>query len=90
MAWQELESLQSRRASIEDRVALSTVTVSVEKPTVTADRSGFTGGMQDSWDALLDAGRWLLVIVGAVLPWAAVLLVLYGAYRAVPRFRTRS
>lgn len=87
---QELESLQSRRASIGDRVSLSTVTVSIEKPTVTADRSGFTGGLQNGWDALLAAGRWLLVIVGAVLPWAAVLLVLYGVYRAVRRFRPRS
>ncbi|MCA0156030.1 DUF4349 domain-containing protein [Tsukamurella sp. M9C] len=87
---QELESLQSRRASIGDRVSLSTVTVSIEKPTVTADRSGFTGGLQNGWDALLAAGRWLLVIVGAVLPWAAVLLVLYGLYRAVRRFRPRS
>ncbi|GAA1070605.1 hypothetical protein GCM10009648_00450 [Tsukamurella spumae] len=87
---QELESLQSRRASIGDRVSLSTVTVSIAKPTVTADRSGFTGGLQDGWDALRGAGRWLLVIVGAVLPWAAVLLVLYGVYRAVRRFRPRS
>ncbi|CAM3321038.1 DUF4349 domain-containing protein [Tsukamurella hominis] len=87
---QELESLQSRRAAIGDRVSLSTVTVSIEKPTVTADRSGFTGGLRDGWDALLATGRWLLVIVGAVLPWAAVLLVLYGLYRVVRRFRPRS
>lgn len=87
---QELETLQSRRASIEDQVSLSTVTVTVEKPTVTVDRSGFTGGLRDGWDALLGAGRRLLVIVGAVLPWAAVLLVLYGVYRAVRRFRRRS
>ncbi|CAM3997274.1 DUF4349 domain-containing protein [Tsukamurella ocularis] len=87
---QELESLQSRRASIGDRVSLSTVTVSIDKPTVTTDRSGFTGGLQNGWDALLGAGRWLLVIVGAVLPWAAVLLVLYGLYRVVRRFRPRS
>ena len=87
---QELETLQSRRASIGDQVSLSTVTVTVEKPTVTVDRSGFTGGLRDGWDALLGAGRWLLVIVGAVLPWAAVLLVLYGVYRAVRRFRRRS
>lgn len=87
---QELESLQSRRAGIGDRVSLSTVTVSIEKPTATTERSGFTGGLKDGWDALLGAGRWLLVIVGAVLPWAAVLLVLYGAYRAVRRFRQRS
>ncbi|MCS3780742.1 DUF4349 domain-containing protein [Tsukamurella ocularis] len=87
---QELETLQSRRASIGDQVSLSTVTVTVEKPTATADRPGFTGGLQDGWNALLAAGRWLLVIVGAVLPWAAVLLVLYGAYRAVLRCRPRS
>ncbi|KXO88962.1 DUF4349 domain-containing protein [Tsukamurella pseudospumae] len=87
---QELETLQSRRASIGDQVSLSTVTVTVTKPTVTVDRSGFTGGLQDGWDALLGAGRWLLVITGAVLPWAAVLLVLYGVYRGVRHFRRRS
>ena len=46
--------------------------------------------LEGTTDALLGAGRWLLVIVGAVLPWAAVLLVLYGVYRAVRRFRRRS
>ncbi len=84
---QQLESLQARRTSIGERVALSTVTVTVEKPTVTADRSGFSGGLRDGWDALLAAGRWLLVVVGAVLPWAAVLLVLYGIYRVARRVR---
>ncbi|KXP10989.1 hypothetical protein AXK57_06350 [Tsukamurella pulmonis] len=87
---QELESLQSRRASIADRVSLSTVTVTIEKPTVTVDRSGFAGGLQDGWDALLAAGRWLLVIAGAVLPWAALLALLYAAYRAVRAARRHS
>ncbi|NMD57693.1 MULTISPECIES: DUF4349 domain-containing protein [Tsukamurella] len=88
---QELETLQSRRASIGDQVSLSTVTVSIDKPAAAgADRSGFTGGLRNGWDALLGAGRWLLVIVGAVLPWAAVLLIVYGLYRAVRRLRPRS
>ncbi|WP_019200439.1 DUF4349 domain-containing protein [Tsukamurella sp. 1534] len=86
---QELESLQSRRASIGEQVALSTVTVTVEAPKPGADRSGFVGGLQDGWDALLGAGRWLLVVAGAALPWFALLLVLYGGYRGFRRIRSR-
>ncbi|TWS23648.1 DUF4349 domain-containing protein [Tsukamurella sputi] len=85
---QELESLQSRCASIGDQVSLSTVTVTITKPQVTVDRSGFSGGLRNGWDALVGAGRWLLVIGGAVLPWMALLVVLYGIYRGVRRLRS--
>ncbi|BDH56212.1 DUF4349 domain-containing protein [Tsukamurella sp. PLM1] len=86
---QELESLQSRRASIGEKVALSTVTVSISTPSAGEDRGGFLGGLEDGWDAMVGAARWLVVAVGAVLPWAALLLVLYGLYRTVRRLRSR-
>lgn len=87
---QQLESLQSRRAAIGERVELSTITVTVTSPEAKSDRGGLLGGLADGWDALLGAGRWLLIAVGAVLPWLALLLVLYGAYRVVRRARSRA
>lgn len=87
---QELESLQSRRTSIGEQVALSTVTVSITTPSAGEDRGGFLGGLEDGWNAMVGAAHWLVVAVGAVLPWAALLLVLYGAYRVARRFRRRA
>lgn len=83
----ELESLQSRRNALGEQVSLSTLTVSIdaEKP---EHRGGFVGGLQDGWNALTAAGGWLLTAGGALVPWLALILVLYAGYRAVRRARS--
>ncbi|ADG79671.1 hypothetical protein TPAU25S_00577 [Tsukamurella paurometabola] len=86
---QQLESLQSRRAMIGEQVALSTVTVNITAEQQPA-RSGFSDGLRSGWTAFTTAGRWLVVAAGALLPWIAVLLVLYGGYRVLRRVRSRS
>lgn len=87
---QQLESLQSRRASIGEQVGLSTLTVTITGEKPPAARTGFSDGLQGGWNAFTTAGRWLIVAAGAALPWIALLLVLYGGYRVVRRFRPRS
>ncbi|WP_309109651.1 DUF4349 domain-containing protein [Saccharothrix sp.] len=82
----ELESLQRRHDTLKGQVAMSTLTVTVnqksappvepkekEEPTFL---SAFGGG----WDALVGAVSWLLVVLGAVLPFAVVLGVPVVAY----------
>ena len=51
----ELESLQSQRASLTDRVDMSTLHVQVvaEAPTATIRPAGFLGGLDRGWSALL-------------------------------------
>lgn len=70
----ELESLQRRYGTLKGQVALSTLTVSVRQDDqVVVEEGGFLAAFGAGWEALLDALRWLLVVFGAVLPFAIVL-----------------
>jgi hypothetical protein len=75
----DLESLEARRASVQEQVDRATVTVVLRLPggTPPEDRAGFLGGLEAGWNALVSSGAVLLVVVGALLPWA-VLLTLVG------------
>ncbi|WP_367134547.1 DUF4349 domain-containing protein [Saccharothrix sp. HUAS TT1] len=73
----ELESLQRRYETLKGQVALSTLTVVIttsDAPAVVAEEeNGFLAAFTGGWKALLGAFGWLLVVVGAVLPFAVVL-----------------
>ncbi|GAA1404654.1 DUF4349 domain-containing protein [Oerskovia paurometabola] len=83
----ELESLQSQRASITDRVDMSTLTVQVlsQAPEVTIRPAGFLGGLSAGWGALLVALNALVVAVGALLPWLVVAALVLLVVRAIVR-----
>ncbi|XVV03471.1 DUF4349 domain-containing protein [Actinosynnema sp. CA-248983] len=82
----ELESLQRRYDTLKGQVAMSTLTVTVNQKSAPPEApkeeeeptflSAFGGG----WDALVGAVSWLLVVLGAVLPFAVVLGVPVIAY----------
>ncbi|GAB2600362.1 DUF4349 domain-containing protein [Pseudactinotalea suaedae] len=67
----DLESLQSQRAALSDRVAMSTLTVSLDSvpPSPAAARGGFLGGLESGWNALVSFVGSALVVLGALLPW---------------------
>jgi len=67
----DLESLQSQRAALGDRVAMSTLTVSLDSvpPSPAAARGGFVGGLESGWNALVSFVGSALVVIGALLPW---------------------
>lgn len=74
----DLESLEKRRESLSGQVALSTVTVRINKgnPAPVAakeDRSGFVAGIIGGWDAFIGTGGVVLRVLGAVLPFLIVL-----------------
>jgi hypothetical protein len=73
----ELESLQRRYETLKGQVAMATLTVSLsaksEPVPVVQEENDFLSAFADGWRALLAALSWLLVIVGAVLPFAVVL-----------------
>jgi hypothetical protein len=74
---QELESLQLQRRSLNDQVALSTISVSFvqrDEPGAVAP-GGFRGGLVKGWNALVDTVNAVVTAAGAVVPWLAIVVV---------------
>ena len=73
----DLEALLAQQASLKDRTSLATITLSLsETPVHKAGEKdedpGFTDAVSGGWGAFLTMLRWIAVIIGAVLPFAAV------------------
>jgi len=83
----DLESLKAQRAALADQVSMSTLSVSISaRGGVVVERPGprtFGDGLARGWDALWAALRGFAVLVGVLLPWAA-LAGLITAALAVP------
>lgn len=87
----DLDSLRAQRAALGEQISYSTVTVDLIAPIAGGpapeEYRGFLGQMERGWDALVDTGSNLLLLVGLLLPWvgAAVvaLALLFGLYRVV-------
>ncbi len=77
----ELGSLEKRQAYLADVTAMSTITVSIQLPVPEPspeddDARGFLAGLSDGWGAFVSMTVGLLTATGAVLPFAALLLLL--------------
>ena len=72
----DLESLLAQQASLKDRTSLATITLSLsETPVKKADKDddpGFADALAGGWDAFVTMLRWIVVALGAVLPFAVV------------------
>ncbi len=84
----ELDALKAQRAGLSDRVAMSTLDVYVAADesaiaAVAPPPTGFRGGLEKGWDALMAAARALAVALGAALPWLAAAGVGYVAWRGL-------
>ncbi len=87
----DLDSLRAQRAALGEQISYSTVTVDLVAGATGGpapeEYRGFLGQMERGWDALVDTGSNLLLLVGLLLPWvgAAVvgLALLFGLYRLV-------
>jgi hypothetical protein len=88
---EQLESLVAQRKQIEDQVSLSTLTIDLSQTSGpdSVEPGGFTGGLTDGWNAMVSTLNHVVGVVGTLLPWAAVLVALYGVYRIVARRRDR-
>ncbi|AZI58992.1 DUF4349 domain-containing protein [Nakamurella antarctica] len=77
----DLESWQGQLKVLSDQVGLSTISVTFTAVQVRTDaepiaeRSGFTGGLANGWDAVVSFATWVAVVVGTFLPFAPLLLV---------------
>ncbi|MGN6598956.1 MAG: DUF4349 domain-containing protein [Actinomycetes bacterium] len=90
----ELESMQAQRKALSSQVDYATISVAlfgpaaappVEKPKPT----GFLGGLQRGWDAVVSMTVVLLTALGAVLPFAIVLVPLAFLGRWLLRLQRR-
>ncbi|HTW15680.1 MAG TPA: DUF4349 domain-containing protein [Nocardioides sp.] len=78
----DLASLEKQQDVLADQTSMSTISVSVERTSKQdatereKDEAGFLSGLDAGWDALKKFGVGLATFLGAVLPWAVVLLVL--------------
>ncbi|MEZ5091935.1 DUF4349 domain-containing protein [Nocardioides sp.] len=77
----DLDSLKQQQAWLADQTSMSTITVQLRhtpkaaaKPK--AEEHGFLAGLAAGWDGLKSATTGTLTVVGALLPFAIVLLVL--------------
>lgn len=87
----ELESLTARMRAVEDRVAMSTVTLTLvgdgtALPSDPEEQLGFTGGLRNGWDAFTSTARVVAATAGALLPFLPfVLLAAWAARRWTTR-----
>lgn len=67
----ELEALKQQLAAIEDRVALSTLTIQLVEPVevVEADPAGFGDGLTAGWNGFVATLNGIVVAFGFLLPW---------------------
>ncbi len=73
----ELESYRSQLEGLDDRVAMSTLGVSLTAtpPPVSADPAGFGDGLLAGWNGLVATVNGIVVGLGFLLPWIGVLAV---------------
>ncbi|WP_051777286.1 DUF4349 domain-containing protein [Streptomyces violaceorubidus] len=88
----ELEALLARQAALKDRTSLATITLSLSETPVEHeekkdDDPGFMDALAGGWDAFVTMLRWVAVVLGAVLPFAAVAALLALLWLRVVRPR---
>ncbi|WP_261821087.1 DUF4349 domain-containing protein [Nocardioides sp. OK12] len=78
---ERLDSLLRQQAYLEDQTSMSTITVHVERTDEAAtepgtDEAGFVPGLRAGWDGLTTVLVGLATVTGALLPFAALALLL--------------
>lgn len=88
-----LESYQQQLKYYDEQVAMSTLTVTLTSPaeTVQADPAGFGDGLAAGWNGLVATLNAIVIAIGFLIPWIAVLavagLIVWGIVRLVRRRR---
>ena len=88
----DLEAMQAQQSALNRETAYATVTVTilgpkaVAKPAKQKPPPGLSNGLGAGWHAFRVTLAWLLAIIGAVLPFAAVLAALGAAAYWVRRW----
>ncbi|MGP9017915.1 DUF4349 domain-containing protein [Streptomyces sp. BR1] len=88
----DLEALLAQQASLKDRTSLATITLALSeaapaKKSAKDDGPGVLDALSGGWHAFVTALRWLVIVLGAVAPFAGALAALYALWRWVVRPR---
>ncbi len=89
----ELAALERKKATLDDLVALSTITVSLVGPDTPLPEPeeepmpGFLGGLKAGWDAFVGTVQVALAVFGFVLPFLIALAIPVGLLIALRRRR---
>lgn len=85
----QLESLTAQRDALGEDVALARLDIELVQRDGAddVDPGGFRGGLTAGWNALVGTVDRVVEVAGALLPWAVVGIVGYGAARVVRRVR---
>ncbi|MEU8105305.1 DUF4349 domain-containing protein [Nonomuraea muscovyensis] len=90
----DLESLQAQQKELSAQVGMATLTLELLGPravvkTPSAEPPGFLGGLAAGWASLVMFGKVALTVLGAVLPWLAVIVALVALPVLAIRRRVR-
>ncbi|GAA0900660.1 DUF4349 domain-containing protein [Streptomyces thermoalcalitolerans] len=89
----DLEALLAQQASLKDRTSMATITLSLsEKPAPKADdEPGFADALAGGWQVFVTLLRWIVLAIGAVLPFAmtAALVAVVWRWGIRPRLPRR-
>lgn len=83
----DLESLLATQKVLSQRVETASIDVSLYTPTSSPPPPGFVSALKAGWHGLVVAVRYLLVTLGALLPWAVVAAVIVVPILLVRRRR---
>lgn len=87
----EIESLEARQRALADETSYATIVLSLERPVAVAGAPhGFSGGLRAGWRAFTAMGAVLLVVAGALLPFALAAAVVVAPFAGYVRRRRRS
>ncbi|GAA2587227.1 DUF4349 domain-containing protein [Actinomadura fulvescens] len=85
----DLEALQARQKSLQQRTRFATVTLAVEAPKVAqktgTSREGFLGGLEGGWDAFTAFVSGVLLVLGWLLPFLIPLSLIAAVALALRR-----
>ncbi|MFH0241812.1 DUF4349 domain-containing protein [Streptomyces sp. HK10] len=85
----DLEALQSRLKSLESRTGMATVTLVLREPDAEPvereedDTPSFLDALAGGWQAFVSTVRWITVVLGVLLPFAAAALLVTVVWRLV-------
>ncbi len=80
----DLEAMQAQQSALNHRTSYATVTLTVigpkgaPRPAKATHSPGLVTGLVNGWHAFRTAVSWLLAILGAVAPFAAVIVIIGG------------
>ncbi len=85
----ELDSLKSQRAALGDQIAYSTITVDLATEPEVIAPGGFSGAVEDGWDALVKLGGGIAATFGFLLSWIPIFALFAGAVWLLRRRQLR-